>query len=222
MNSLTIDRNLFMQIGLDSGSLTMLGTVVHSFGVPGEYRGTVRKEGKSKGVFYLSVDKSSPVAQANIDLAGLVDSASKDFDKGCGCERSQERFSVNPRGYALFRVSGGQGGYDVHIRRADESEDTEIFDSRKLDGGDLFAATILRPGRYAISNALGKGRCEAVVSYPTKEKRGSGPSPPARIHVTARGFDPDAVKLKPAQGLIFECEAPSRIKIELLEPDDGP
>ena len=30
------------------------------------------------------------------------------------------------------------------------------------------------------------------------------------------------VDLKPMQGLIFECHTPSRIAIELLEPDDGP
>ena len=40
--NLTFDRNLFTQIGLDSASLTMLGTIVHSFPQPGEYRGVVR------------------------------------------------------------------------------------------------------------------------------------------------------------------------------------
>ena len=34
----TIDPNLYTQIGLDSGSLTILGSIVHSLGDPGEYR----------------------------------------------------------------------------------------------------------------------------------------------------------------------------------------
>ena len=44
--NMTFDRNLFTQIGLDSGSLTMLGAVIHSFRKPGEYRGSVRTEGE--------------------------------------------------------------------------------------------------------------------------------------------------------------------------------
>ena len=70
--NVTFDRNLFMQIGLDSGSLTMLGTIVHSFAQPGEYRGVVHEGAQVKAVFTISSDKSSANAQASIDLASLV------------------------------------------------------------------------------------------------------------------------------------------------------
>ena len=94
------DRNMFTQIGLDSGSLTILGAVIHSFGEPGEYRGSAAREG-DQAVFFITVDKNSPVAQANIDLATLAkpEQPSKEC---CESEEARNRFSVNPKGYAAM------------------------------------------------------------------------------------------------------------------------
>ncbi|HEX6998776.1 MAG TPA: hypothetical protein VF322_11570 [Gammaproteobacteria bacterium] len=229
MKAQTMDRHLYTQIGLDSGSLTMLGAVVKSFGEPGEYRGTVRKGDRHAGVFYLSVDKDSPVARADIDLAAFDRGASAAGSGGCGCGEprcgcggKEPRYSVNPRGYALFRVSGGAGGYAVHVRKAAEADDTPVFDSRKLGEGAVFSAMLLRPGRYAVTNTLGKARAEVVVAYPQRTDRPYRPPAPVRVTVTAKGFDQDGIRLGPAQGLIFECRTEARIKIELVEPDDGP
>jgi hypothetical protein len=230
MKQQIIDRNLFTQVGLDSGSLTMLGAVVRTFGEPGEYRGTVRKEKDGKGVFYISVDKDSAVAQVDIDLAALAGSAGNATAEGCGCGGGDShsscgggrRFTVNPRGYVVFRVGGGTGGYNVHVRKAAEADDTPTFDSRALADGAIFSGTLLRPGKYAVTNALGKGRAEVTVAYPVRGKTAYRPPEPVHVRVTDKGFDPGVLELKPAQGLIFECAAPSRIKIELVTPDDGP
>ncbi len=48
---MTFDQNLFTQIGLDSGSLTMLGGVTHRFLEPGQYRGVVYRGKESLGNF---------------------------------------------------------------------------------------------------------------------------------------------------------------------------
>ncbi|HEX6300277.1 MAG TPA: hypothetical protein VF148_07420 [Acidimicrobiia bacterium] len=219
MRKLPIDRNIFLQIGLDSGSLTMLGSIAHSFGEPGEYRGTIRKGRESVGVFYISVDTESAVAQVDIDLSELADGAGLKCDEPCDHDR--HRFTVNPKGYALFRVSSGSGGYDVLVRRADAAEDTPLFDSRTLSDGSVFAATILRPGRYKATNAIGEGAAEVVVSYPKRGRTAYRPPAPRRVRSTRERLTPERIKLSPAQGLIFDCEAPSRIVIELEEPDDG-
>jgi hypothetical protein len=226
MKQQTFDRNLYTQIGLDSGALTMLATVVHTFREPGEYRGTIRKEGDGKGTFYICVDKESPVAHADIDLASLTGPGPGLSDEGCDCRGEsaggERRFTVNPRGYVMFRVASGPGGYNVHVRKAAEAEDTKIFDSRKLGDGALFSATILRPGTYSVTNALGKGRADLTVSYPVRSKTAYRPPAALRVSVTAKGFEPSAIKLAPAQGVIFECAAQARIKIDLVKPDDGP
>jgi hypothetical protein len=217
---MTFNRNLFTQMGLDSGSLTILGAVTHSFNEPGEYRGTVRNEkGESLAVLYISVEKDSPVAQVNIDLALLVkNAASKSQTDTCAADENQ--FTVNPRGYAVFRVSEGTGGYNVHIRKA-EQETQQLFDSRNLNSNDIFSGLIIRPGLYSVSNN-NKARAEIDVSYPKIEKTAYRPPGPLRVEVTEKGFVPAKIALKPGQGISFDCRTPSRIKIELSKPNDGP
>lgn len=214
--NMTFDQNLFTQIGLDSGSLTILGAVIHSFKEPGEYRGSVHQEGGDQAVFYVTVDKNSSVAQLDIDLASLT----KPSDP-C-CEGSQNHFSVNPKGYAVFHVSAGSGGYSVHIRRAEENPKEKVFNSQELNEGDIFSAIILRPGTYSIANTLSNARAEVAVSYPGTGKVAYRPPAPVRVEVEPKNFEPRRIELKPGQGLTFDCKVPSRIKIALLKPDDGP
>lgn len=219
---MTFDRNVFTQIGLDSGSLTMLSTVVHSFKEAGEYRGTVRGRADPEAVFYISVDKTSPVAQANIDLSTLTASTASEERCGDGSQTSESRLNVNPKGYVVFHVSAGAGGYYVHVRKADESPDTPIFDSRQLNDGDIFSAVILRPGEYSVTNFVTKARAEIIVPYPRVGKTGYRPPPPIRVQCDRKRFNPGRLEVHPGQGLIFDCKAASRIKIDLLKPNDGP
>lgn len=223
MSKIFIDPNI-IHTGLDSGALTMLGAVVRRFEEPGEYRGTVRRGDAIEKVFYLSVDKESPVAAADIDLAKLAGSLPQTDKTGAGCcpDDGEARFSVNPRGYVLFRVSGGPGGYSVNVRRADPSEKTPVFNSTFLDGGANFSARLLRPGTYSVANACGKARASLTVAYPPKAFSGYRPPAPLRVEVTERGFQPEKIKLMPAQGLIFECRASARIVITLERPVDEP
>lgn len=223
MSKVYIDPNI-AQTGLDSGALTMLGAVARRFAEPGEYRGTVRRGDTIEKVFYLLVDRESPVASADIDLAKLAGSLPQQEETGRDCcpGEAEARFSVNPRGYVLFRVSGGRGGYSVNLRRADPDEKTPVFNSTVLDGGANFSARVLRPGAYSVTNAHGEARASLTVAYPPKAFSGFHPPEALRVEVTERGFQPEKIELMPAQGLIFECRAPARIVITLERPDDGP
>jgi hypothetical protein len=223
MSKLYIDPNI-TETGLDSGALTMLGAVVRRFEEPGEYRGSVRRGDAIEKVFYLSVDKESPVAAADIDLAKLASSLPQQEEAGRGCcaGEGEARFSVNPRGYVLFRVSAGRGGYSVNLRRADPDEKTPVFNSTVLDGGANFSARVLRPGTYSVTNARGKARASLTVAYPPKAFSGYRPPEALRVEVTERGFHPEKIQLMPGQGLIFDCRAPARIVISLERADDGP
>jgi len=223
----TFDQNLFTQIGLDSGSLTMLASVVHTFPEPGEYRGAVHLGEKVESVFYIKADKNSPVAQVNIDLGSLTASAAPASGSGCGCEEGakegRNEFVVNPKGYAVFHVSAGAGGYYVHLRKADQDPKQKVFDSRKLEEGDIYSAVILRPGRYSVINALGKGAAgELTVHYPSDGKKAYRPPAPLRVEVGEKGFEPKKIEIHPGQGISFHFQQSARIKIELVKPDDGP
>lgn len=230
----TIDPNLYTQIGLDSGSLTILGSIVHSLGDPGEYRVALHHGETVEGVCFITSDKNSPVAQATVDLATLgtppeqTGGAATTGDKGCGCggggEQSSggQRFTVNPRGYVLFRVSSGAGGYYVHVRRIDADPKDKGYDSRTLGGGDLFSAVVLRPGTYSVYNTLTKAKGALVVTYPKVGEKGHVTPNPVRVVCGTGSFEPTKLQVQPGQGIIFEAKAPSRIEIKLEKPDDGP
>jgi len=213
-SQLAFDQHLYTQIGLDSGALTQLGAVVHAFGEPGEYRGTARRGDLPEATFQVSVDPECAIAQVNIDLAALVDE-----DERCGDDA--RHFTVHPKGFAVFRVSKGSGGYWVNVRRADEDRAVKAYDSRRLGEGDIFAALLLRPGRYSIANELSKARGEVTVAYPTVGK--TAYRPPAALNVECGDtIKPSAIRLKPAQGLNIHATGPARINITLVQPDDGP
>lgn len=227
----TLDRNLFTQMGLDSGSLTMLGTIVHSFGHAGEYRGVVHEGPQVRAVFTISVDSNSADAQASIDLAALAgggDTAQPQSDTCCSGPGSASegggprRFTVNPRGYVLFHVSRGEGRYYVHVRRADADQKDTGYDSRTLAGGDVFTAIVLRPGNYSIVNHSTGARGELNVAYPKRGERRYQPPAPVRVVCGQKSFEPARLQTDPGQGVIFECRAPSHIQITLEKPDDGP
>src|SRR5262249_25222362 len=64
---------------------------------------------------------------------------------------------------------------------------------------------------------------EIRVSYPVIGSTPYRPPDPVEVQVNAQGFQPNAIQLKPAQGLIFHVGSVSaRIQIDLVEPDDGP
>lgn len=226
----TFDRNLFTQIGLDSASLTMLGSIVHSFCEPGEYRGALHHGPEVKAVFYITADKRSPVAQATIDLATLAGAVQHALPQkeDCGCAEGEgaaqacNRFVVNPRGYALFHVGSGGGGYYVSVRRIDADQTDRGYDSRVLAAGDVFSTIILRPGTYSVTNTRTKATGEIVVSYPKIGEKAYRPPDPMRISCGPHSFEPARISLQPGQGALFEAKVASHVVIHLLRPDDGP
>jgi hypothetical protein len=228
--AITLDRNFFTQIGLDSGSLTMLGCVIHTFAEPGDYRCVVLRGDATQAVFYISSDPSCAVAGVNIDLAalaGAVPAGAAASACGCGSGTASQgaadgqRFVVHPKGYAVFHVSGGAGGYVVQARRAVEDRDIRSYDTSTLVAGDIFSAVLLRPGRYSIRNTLGEGRAEVTVAYPGTGQTAYTPPAPEVVEVRAQ-FEPASIAVKPMQGLNFNIHGDARIVIELVEPDDGP
>lgn len=217
--NLTFDQNLFTQVSLDSGLLTILGSVIHSFPEPGEYRGSVHKTGGGQAVFYITVDRNSPAAHVNIDLASLRE-YSDAGQKECCDNNPENHFTVNPKGYVVFHVSRGSGGFSVHVRQAVEDPKENVFNSQELGDGDIFSAAIIRPGTYTMSNRKAKG--EIVVSYPEMGKTAYRPPAPIRVQVSPEGFEPAHIELKPGQGLVFDIKATARIVVKLIKPDDGP
>ncbi len=178
------------------------------------------------------MDKNSPVAQANIDLAAFESGpsapATNTTGAPCSCQgegpKADTTFELNPKGYAVFHVSAGAGGYAVRVgKAAEDSKQQNQFDSGELKGEDIFSAVILRPGTYSASNSLaGKAKGKITVGYPKIGKTAYRPPSPAKVVCSDRGFEPANLELQPGQAVLFHATVPSRITLELLKADDGP
>ncbi len=240
--SMRLNRNLFIETGADSGALGMLATVVHRPRQPGDYAGSVYRGDQQVGEFALHVrDEESPMS-VQIDLAsqGLPGDrrthgphASAD---DCGCDddaggaASGAKYEVGRGGYVVFHVSGGSGGYHVQLagpvsaemlerREGDERGKGDVWTSRELEPGDLFAATLLRPGTYSVTNERG-GEAKLRLHYPERGKTAYRPPDAQRVAVTDNGFEPAGFELQPMQGQVYEIQAAARIQIALVEPED--
>lgn len=219
-----INRHMFTEGNIDSGSITMRTTVVHKFSEPGEYLGNVIKGKTVVGQFRIVVGKKPEAAmnakpaempsgptQAHIDLQQMEAPASRS-----GQPAVANRFAIGPDGYAVFKASAGAGGYAVEVFKAAE-KGAKVFDSRELKGDDLLYVLVLRPGTYSVTNALANARAELVVAYP--EKGMPRNLEPARVE-SGSSISPQKLDVKPMQGIVFSFKAPSRIKIDLVKPED--
>lgn len=218
---------LFKQTAVDSGSLTMLGTIVHQFAEPGDYRGVSLRDNQRDAVFYLKVEEGSAVNQVNIDLAALGNMAGEQASCDGGSAGGARTFLLGAKGHAVFHVSGGPGGYALHIGRSAQEPAPREFDSVELKGSDLFAATFLRPGIYSVRNLAAKERTKAGleidVVYPRAGKTPYQPPPAVRIECVREGFRPGGkLELQAMQGCIFVCQVAARIKAELVRPHEPP
>jgi hypothetical protein len=228
-----INRFIFTQVNLDSGSLTVLASAIHKFSQTGKYHCTVFRGPDIVGRFSIVVcETSRPKSsccdeqqthtegfkqQINIDLKQLDLPVNQHLEsQECNC------FKLKTGGYAVFYISTGKGGYAVEIKKVGtKSKAKEVFDSRKLTIDDFFTATVLRPGTYSITNIYTKAVGELTVAYPEIGKIPRNPKP-ITVECDKNSIIPNKIRIDPTQGLVFKFKSPSRIKIELTKPEDRP
>jgi hypothetical protein len=214
------NRYLLTQFDVDSGALTALGVIIHNFPEAGVFHGTILRGKESIGNFILKVDESCAEQQVDIDLANLTGPPATD---PCCNQPTGRTFMLSPKGFAVFHVSRGAGGFSVLLNSANDQKSN--LDSRTLQKQDHFAVTILRPGTYSVVNSSGKGesRAELVVSYPQPGSRKRFEQLPAQmVTVTDKGFEPRRIQVAAAQTHVYEIKTSARIHIKLEKPDDGP
>ena len=219
-----INPFVFSQINLDSASLTMLTSAVHKISESGNYDGTILRGSDIVGRFRLTVCDSTPddcsgqsKTQVNIDLKSLDLPVADHIES-----QLNNCFQVRTGGYVVFHLTSGAGGYAVELKKTgSESCGKIVFDSRKLGENDNFIATPLRPGTYNITNVLCKAKAELVVAYPEIGKIPKLPQA-VKVEVTQNEIVPGQIRINPTEPLMFSFKAPSRIKIELVKPEDRP
>jgi len=207
---ININRHLFSQTDVDSGSISGFSSIVHKFSKPGDYEVTIIRD-------------SNIVYQFSIDIVGeSPDGNSQSSQIHIDLSLPSNNYILKTGGYALFYNSKGPGGYAVEVhKRAADTKTNMIFDSHELKDDDIFSTMILRSGTYSITNVLNDTKAELVVNYPIAGKTKRNPLP-INFICTSKEISPNNINVDPSQGLVFNCKTPSRIKIELVKPDDGP
>lgn len=211
----------------DSGALGLMAMVIHPFTQPGQHRGTVFQHGAAVADFGFLVDETSDLMQLDIDLATIhrrAQGRGVEHDWGC-CADGTHTPVVSPKGYVLLHATSGTG-YSAKVASA---EGKPVFDSTELNGGDLFALTLLEPVPYSAKNALGKSSAEISVSLPADLNKRLTMMEPVSVSVDGSKFNPDRIQLISTQGLVFQIQARARIVIEPKTPSvrkyehtDGP
>jgi hypothetical protein len=222
-----INHHLFAETSIDSGALSVACSVVHNFSEPGTYDCSALIGKRTESTFHIAVGDEYPAMQVTVDLATVgLKAAGEACECGGGARAGGRHFEINTKGFVVFYVSRGAGGYAVRatgkLRVVDRPA---VFDSRELGQGDIFAVSLLRPGTHTLTNSTGaKGK--VVVLYPGAKKGRElyNRAKPVEVRCADKEFIPKEVEAEAAQGQIYRVETkePSRIKIELAKADDGP
>lgn len=211
-----INRHVLSQVALDSGSLGPMATVLHRFSEPGCYNAVINQGDVACASFTLTVDKSVPATPVTINLGA-----------------SAPCYTVSPETYVAFSAPKGPGGYSVAVWRAVGGVRSVVFDSRMLGEGDIFVATLLRPGSYSATNQYGakcaisltraaKGLARQLIG---KQLRLHSKAECQRVESTRESFNPDKVSAETAQPILFTVrtrEPCLRIKVTLEAAEDKP
>lgn len=203
-----------LQTNSDSGSLNLLGRIAHPVGKPGVYLGTLFQGDSLVTHFHVVADASNVLPQTNIDLASLVPGAPGGCPN-CPPGSTQAQFSVNPKGYLIFYVSHGTGGFAVTLTDT-ANPANPVFDSRNLQAGDYYVVNVVGAGQYKVTNSVTQQahdlEVKAPVSIPGVQFK---PLAPLRIQVNAQGFDQAKVQVMALQPKVYLIQSPTRIKIDL-------
>ena len=210
--SVRFNARLLTTSTFDSGALGVLAYVAHQF-PPGRYHAVAQKEGQDAGSTRFRVDEASTVMQLTIDLASVAAPLRAPRADDCNCRAADapEIPAVSPKGFVLFHVSGGAGGYSVVAR--EESGAAPPFNSATLSDGDLFAVSLLEPATYSMANKAGAAAGTIQVT-PIPEGTNPRASETQYAEVTKDAFSPASISVHSAQGLVFRIKGPARVAID--------
>jgi len=225
---LRINRRLLEQTSFDSATPTGAAVVVHRFDREGPYelaimrddevvdrrelrvRAEQPRETSERGAAATAPRGEPPTLALAVDLAAL-----RPGPPGTAL------LQVRAGGYAAFTSSSGEG-QQVLITEVRDGDRRQEFDSRRLEAGDLFAVTLMRPGTYVATNTTSGAQVQLRVAYPQVGSTPYRPPAPITLETEADRFATDSLDLAPAQGVIFQIRGQAHIQIQLREPDDGP
>jgi len=211
-----INKAAFSKTNFDSSTVGMLSYIAHPVAKAGHYVGSIYVGRRLLDRFRLIASEDEKNTQINIDLAG--------FNFRDLSERGRKYYSVQTGGYAMFYDSKYDRPCRITLERVNENTKklTKVFDTQKLSKKDLFVVSLIRPGKYVASLDSNK-KLNVEVPYPDKKMftERDNVVNPITLKLTREGFDKKDVRLLPSQGLVFQVEDPTSVKIRLEKGFDA-
>jgi hypothetical protein len=213
---IVLNREVFSRRAHEVTALRVLGTLIHRFMDAGTFELFVFGDGSLRHRAPVNVSEGGPF-QINIDMT----------------EQMAERFHISPGGALGFFASGGSGQYHVRVDQIKGKERAIVLDSTKgIPAGDLYAVTLVRPGRYRVTDPVNKAEAVIYVDMPPRPEpskpgdvRSASRTPvryrhdqPTGLVVAKDEIKPREVKILAGQTVVFECSVPASIRVESSDP----
>ena len=172
----------------------------------GNYLGHIMKGKSTLKTFPISCTAESKEYQVNLDF-GMLPSNS---DKKNGMQ-------LRPEGYVILMDSAGGDQLHFVLEKVDKKPRKAIYkDTTKLQAGDIYACTFLRPGSYTISYN-GKNTSTLKIAYP--DDKISTEEVKEAIRTKVGGKPIKEIKALPMQGVVFEFENSGQLEIKLINEE---
>lgn len=187
----------------ESGALGVLASIIHPLSV-GEYDGEVLQGKAIIGQFSISIVEESEASSVQVDLHMIAGPLAN------GLPRKYRAAAADDQpGYVVFYVSKGEGGFQVMLKEKGKA----VFDSRLLQPSDMYAVTLVRPGRYEMSagKKSSKGRIDVKPVTAKAEPRQEPGT--ATVAVNAKGLVPNMVTIEAGGSVIFALAIASSIAV---------
>lgn len=178
----------------------------------GNYIGNVIHKNEVVNLINITATEKCESMQINLDF--------QKFEMRCKdhkpCEFSNE---IKPGGYVLLLNSWSDKAFQFKLEKVGRNSRKKfLFNSEKLEGGDLYACTLIRPGTYEVL-CNGKKASKIYVEYPTIKTSKSRLSEAVRVQVHENEIKDKEIRVLPMQGLVFELHADCRIQINLIKEE---
>lgn len=196
---LAINRAIFSAMAIRSDALGPLDSIAHPL-APGVYDGEVWKGDTFIGRFRIEAAEGGDGEQVDIDLCRIAASQDKQaaaFQLGL--------YEKQPA-FAVFHCGGGASGFHVLLRGAARKV---IYDTRKMQPGDYYIVTPIKPGKYAVALAgRSRGKSATLTVEQAKPDGKARTSERGAMIIVKAGFEPAEAKIVSGDGVVFEIAGP--------------
>ena len=177
----------------------------------GAYVGHVIYKNEIVNHFIIKASNKFENLQLNLDFENI--------NKHGVNEQNRSINNIRPGGFIVLMNSTRDTSFRFKLEKIDKKHGSAaIFDTQRLNSGDIYACTLLRPGTYEVSH--NKKRAAIInVEYPTTNTKRSNLNKALRVKVLANGIEQKIIKILPMQGLVFEFQTKGSIEIRLSKEE---